>query len=509
MGQGTHCHRAGVARRIVLNTPKSLVILAAMSWGLVLGPVARASNVPVRVILAASAVGQSAKAKAAGDRKEVEGLLLRARQAMKDGDWEGAESVLVRAEKLKVEYSVFHLGDTPKKARTDLEAAKRKTKKDKLSRPSEKFNAKLPDSTMPPAVETPSADRSPRVPMEVSGPESDAPVALPASEGRLKQAPISQHATRPPDTELTATSRLPAPDSQPVAPEGAEQARTQSDNLLLAARRALAVGDLRRASAALEAARKFNVAYDHHDDTPDRVDTAIRNYRQVTETLGGRQDEAARRQIADQLMEQAQALLRWKDYDEAERLAKHVQGLRVGYGPFESRPEALLEKIAVARKTPPAATAGENRIGLTVGPANAPDSAVRVVGGAMPQGGPPYPATRALYDRQKDTSRNRVAAGQQDVVAGGEDGEASSPEVPGTLPTPAEEEGAASEIVPLGIKLFRQGQQALKDRDSAKALEYLQAGPRNARPARRRDRAAFAGLPANALQSAGGRQSVR
>ena len=36
-------------------------------------------------------------------------------------------------EKLKVEYSVFHLGDTPKKARADFEASKRKTKKDRAA----------------------------------------------------------------------------------------------------------------------------------------------------------------------------------------------------------------------------------------------------------------------------------------------------------------------------------------------------------------------------------------
>ena len=36
--------------------------------------------------------------------------------------------------------------------------------------------------------------------------------------------------------------------------------------------------------------------------------------------------------------------------DEAERLVQHVKGLRINYGPFEAKPEGLLEKIAAARR---------------------------------------------------------------------------------------------------------------------------------------------------------------
>ena len=71
--------RESVTRRMVLNTSKSLVLFVVAS--LALAAPAAAAGPAVGLLVAASAVGESAPAKAAGDRKEVEGLLLRARQA--------------------------------------------------------------------------------------------------------------------------------------------------------------------------------------------------------------------------------------------------------------------------------------------------------------------------------------------------------------------------------------------------------------------------------------------
>ena len=198
---------ASVKRRMVLNTTKSLVLFVAAALGFAAPAVA--APLAVRLLVAASAVGDSPRAKASNDRKEVEGLLIRARQALKDGDLEMAESVMARAEKLKVEYSVFHLGDTPRKARADLEAAKRKTKKNRFQRPSEKFAPEVPNSTSPPAADT---DRLPpiekgRVPAEVGGPLDESPLAMPNSEGKLKQAPIPQRAMRGPGEELDRAPR--------------------------------------------------------------------------------------------------------------------------------------------------------------------------------------------------------------------------------------------------------------------------------------------------------------
>ena len=48
-------------------------------------------------------------------------------------------------------------------------------------------------------------------------------------------------------------------------------------------------------------------------------------------------------------MEQAEGLLRWRDYGEAQRLAVEVQSLGISYGPFEAKPEQLLSQIAAAK----------------------------------------------------------------------------------------------------------------------------------------------------------------
>ncbi len=69
------------------------------------------------------------------DPKQLaEELLRRARQAMADGDLEIADSLLSRAEAYNIRYGVLHLGDTPKKARRDLDRM-RKSKRTGGSEP--------------------------------------------------------------------------------------------------------------------------------------------------------------------------------------------------------------------------------------------------------------------------------------------------------------------------------------------------------------------------------------
>ena len=208
---------------------------------------------------------------------------------------------------------------------------------------------------------------------------------------------------------------------------------------------------MRRAGAAVEAARKFQVAYGLHDDSPDKVEAAIRNYRQVTEAMAGRQDDAARHQLADLMMEQAQQLIRWKDYDEAERLVRQVKNMRVNYGPFDARPEAALEKIAAARgqalrvpePLPSTDAVGQNRVA--------------------------FPATQAIYNRDADPTRNRRIAAQEPAASeGGESAEAAE-----SIPAPSQEPRRIGDANGPAMQLFRQGQQSLKDRDSQRALDLF------------------------------------
>jgi general secretion pathway protein D len=462
-----------------LSTSKLHFLIVAVVLAHAAGsPTFAAGHESVRVLLAAQTVGQTDKTKAANDRQEVEGLLLRARQAMKDGDLETADTLVSRAEKMKVEFRVFHFGDTPKKARADLNAARKSGRKGAAQRPSQKATPEMPkektDEGAEPAGAAPDrlpAAEKPTTP-HVHDPTDEAPLALPQSEGRLKQSPISQRAVAPPDDEIEKLSHTPAPKPEhPATPGGNSKSRSQSDAYLLAARRALAVGDVRRANEAIDAARKMNVAYGYHEDTPDKIDAAIRNYRQVTETMAGRQDEVARHQLADLLMEQAQQLMRWREFDEAERLVQTVKGLRINYGPFEAKPETLLDKIAAARRQAVAQAGPEQQTPPGAAPARLPLGAVAGGPAAKPLPKPlAYPATRAVYESQNDSTLT-VKASAQEAQPANEDGD--TPQPVESLPLPIPQVQGTPDETSSAKDLFQQGQQALKDGDSKKALELF------------------------------------
>src|SRR5690606_292874 len=66
--------------------------------------------------------------------------------------------------------------------------------------------------------------------------------------------------------------------------------------------------------------------------------------------------EVYNRQYAELLLEQADALLRWRSFAEAERLAIDASRLNVNYGPFETRPDDLLKRISAAKNGAPIPT---------------------------------------------------------------------------------------------------------------------------------------------------------
>ena len=92
----------------------------------------------------------------------------------------------------------------------------------------------------------------------------------------------------------------------------------------------------------------MRVNYQPLDDTPERVEATIAKYQELSTLDKG--TEAYRRGYARSLMEQADALLRWGQQDEAERLAGRAAGMQIVYGPFEQKPQDLLERIAAARR---------------------------------------------------------------------------------------------------------------------------------------------------------------
>ncbi len=88
--------------------------------------------------------------------------------------------------------------------------------------------------------------------------------------------------------------------------------------------------------------------YQPSDDTPDKVETAIRKYQELSGF--DKNTEAYARSYARCMMEQADGLARWGEYDEAERLAGRAAAMRLAYGPYEQKPQDMLQRIVDARR---------------------------------------------------------------------------------------------------------------------------------------------------------------
>ncbi len=496
--------------------------------------------------LSASAVTQHALDDDAPEvqRLKVADLLKRARTAMQEGDWNTAESLTSRAEAFNVSFPLMYFGDTPKKARRDLDRARPAG-----ALPSERFVAPTLEEN-PAGIARPNAPSAEAAPpaapvkkngvpgagspnigsansgaanigttttgditladnrvqarsyltkgraelargnltgathwcekaMETAaefGADEDSPEKLvldiqraggkvanaktngngkaPAAGPFPDQSPFAQPAARTPPATGGDTPSLLTRESWPgntpstLAPPGAhplqpampqllagppaaepvnpiaaaappmtaapttaaaatdDQRRAQSDGMLWAARRALAVGDVRRASEALAQAKELGVRYEFHEDSPAKVEAAITRYADLVQ-LKDKDSDAYRRRYADLQMQQAEDLLRWRDFDEAERLATEAKRRGVAYTPFENNPDAMLKRIAEARKTgnvasvassPSGAPAQAPRLSAAMPTATAP---IAPPPAANPAAAPPSAATSANLAQQK------------------------------------------------------------------------------------------------------------
>ncbi len=340
-------------------------------------------------------------------RQQSNDLLARARQALAEQNWAVAESLIDRAESLGVAYGQFAAGDTPSKLRAELHRRR------------------------PPMAGKPRRG---------GGLFRPRPTAAPAD-------PFATAASRSASVEPLP----PVVHSRPTAPATPVGARAQSDQNLLQARRHLAMGDVRQARLAVQRAKVLNVQYGPLDDNPNRVENLIDKYAQLMAQKKSRaHTESFRRQHANLLMEQAEDLLRWHDYDEAERLAAEAAEMNANFGPYQKNPRELAARIAAARRQ----AAAQTRIGFrdthsAAAPAVRAGYVVPATGNPMT----PRSAASAVYNPATDRTRNVLAQNQQALAAG--------------VPTPATAPAGS------GMALFQQGQAALHAHNTEQALAYF------------------------------------
>jgi general secretion pathway protein D len=317
--------------------------------------------------------GQAASPRPDDKGQQAADLLRRARQAMAENDLAAAESLIAQSEALGVEYNSFHLGDTPKKARRDLDrkrSAAGPAKPSQLFSPlagtkknvpaSDPFAGRL-NNTPPPSTDIRQVLPLPRV-------DSGAPAELPAVlKNASSQAMVDRNypSTEPNENDLALPPFLAKGSAERVGPGGSE-IRIGSGSILLAARRALAVGDIRRAGECVQQAKNQNLQYGALDDTPEKVDAAIRKMQDLASL--DKNTEAYRRAYSRNLMEQAEALLRQGETDEAERLCNVAAGQQVTYNLIETKPQDLLSRIASMRSNQPSSVPGAANAGAV--PAN-------------------------------------------------------------------------------------------------------------------------------------------
>src|SRR5207253_584992 len=102
---------------------------------------------------------------------------------------------------------------------------------------------------------------------------------------------------------------------------GAGNPKARSDSLLVNARKALALGDAHRSAALVEQAKTLGVGYGPLDDSPAKVGALVHKFTDLQSQSARRDSESYRHQYAALLMVQSEGLLRWREFDEAERLA--------------------------------------------------------------------------------------------------------------------------------------------------------------------------------------------
>jgi len=480
--------------------------------GVVLGLSANISiggppSVAVHVALCTAPVAQTGTSDA---KHQANDLLQRARQLIKQDDLVGAELLISQAEALNVDYSMVFFGDTPRKLRKELDRKRSAAPKSSLlpsglfpfgskkeAAPRDPFAAKTaarPASTLAGAYRQAGGIANPTSTADSPSPREVTPLSRPSFV-----APAGSDIAWPSDAALSHSAitspsgtighRLPAAltpvrsgqaalpaaglpsgrvlyrdfPTAPGASAGISMASDQSGgNLLLHARRALAEQDVRRATDLVRQARTSGATFDALGDTPDKVDAAIREFQDVMNQP--QNTEAFRRAYARMLIKQADALLRGGDCDKAEYLADLALRQHLTYGPYDTQPSELLERIAAVRKR-------------TNGWAAQPSP-----GGVIPAGGQYVaPATggfsdgtasHALYHPSNDPTRNVLAAAQVPTPAPPSPGysDPNAPPPPGPMPAPADSRPASDDP----YSLYQQGRAALEAHDGRRALQFFQ-----------------------------------
>lgn len=269
---------------------------------------------------------QGSSTLAAGD---VASLLTQARQAMAANKLHEADALVRRAEAAGVRYPVLHFGDTPARVRNDL------VKQLALQQGDQTANKNKPSILNPFAGLGSTGKRATQDPF--------AGALRKAADGN-RPANTAQFAT--PGSNLLAAAQ---PMGQPATLLVADQPSPQeiATAQLLAARKALVVGDVVQAQHHVQQALQFPTTYAAGEDSPERVLRTIGEYQQL---VANKDDSASWRQgYAKFLVSQANVLIEHGDSQLAEQVANEADSLQAAFDATDTTPRDVLNRIARLR----------------------------------------------------------------------------------------------------------------------------------------------------------------
>lgn len=431
----------------------------------------------------------AAKPKSASpDKQQALQLVQQARSDIQEGRVDDARAKLDQARELKVVYDLFD--DRPELALADLERLSKtkyiaKSAPEQAAPPANKVAARrIPDTVAEEPVVTVTAGKTKPVARGSSGDAARAQQLLKEARsamtaGNAVEARAKAEAARAlnttynlfddqPELVLAEIDKLQQNGSGRKAiaktmPEEGPSSNgdsvevaanepkpignaAEAEQLLKAARAALAAGKINEAKLKVAAARKLDVAYGLFDDHPDLVQTEIEKKEQITakpkasgQPVTADSAKPAKRTSPDfaqarQLIDEARQAMQDGHVEEAQAKAQAAQKLNVAFGLLDDRPELVLADIEKAKRI--ANIASNN-------------SPAKAAADAMPD---------AAAADDADVAQSGRPISDADVVSAG------GPTVDVTVIHPEGE--SAPDLFNIGLKALRAGQ-----RD--KAYEYF------------------------------------
>jgi len=307
------------------------------------------------------------------DQQKQEGVLKAARDAMRAGDYQRAESLIEQAKKFNAPsdpaFSKFR--DTPEKAARDL--AEMKAAKANPDYVGQKLLGQEPGMEQKMAAEALARGKDALSSGQTmsalnyyqqaakAGPDfQSGGYSVMAFRRDLENAGVRPSMLGGEDaaggpaaganpTRLPTVNETPEPamTSNPYAAASGTQGNAETARrMLLQARLELARGNVALAEKLVRQVQGLGLVYPSHQDSPENVEYLIRTVNQISASPVGPQSAY---QFGEVLLQQAEGLMLYGQYDLAEQMTRQVQSMNLDFQRARVTPDRLLSEITRRR----------------------------------------------------------------------------------------------------------------------------------------------------------------